>query len=385
MAFVYLDHNATTPLDPRAREAMLPWLGEQHGNPSSVHRFGQAARNAVEVAREQVAALLSAEPPALVFTASGTEANNAVVLGRVRRGGPGGHLVISALEHPSVREAAALVEREGTAVTRVVPGADGVVAADAMIAALRPDTRLVCLMLANNELGTLQPVAEVARACRERRVPLLCDAVQAAGKIALDVRALGADFVVVGAHKFGGPLGAAALWMRSGSELPSLLVGGSQERRRRAGTENVPAIAGFGAAAEAARLELPARAAHLSALRDRCEAGLLSLGAIIHCARSPRLPNTSHVELPGSDGESLLIRLDLRGFAVSTGAACASGTVEPSRTLLAAGYSTEQALSSLRISFGPGNTAAEVDRFLAVLDEELAALRRSTLVAAGAA
>src|SRR6185295_1824911 len=165
----------------------------------------------------------------------------------------GGHLVISALEHPSVREAAALVEREGTAVTRVVPGADGVVAADAMIAALRPDTRLVCLMLANNELGTLQPVAEVARACRERRVPLLCDAVQAAGKIALDVRALGADFVVVGAHKFGGPLGAAALWMRSGSELPSLLVGGSQERRRRAGTENVPAIAGFGAAAEADR------------------------------------------------------------------------------------------------------------------------------------
>ncbi|HEY0782296.1 MAG TPA: aminotransferase class V-fold PLP-dependent enzyme, partial [Thermoanaerobaculia bacterium] len=166
MAFVYLDHNATTPLDPRAREAMLPWLGEQHGNPSSVHRFGQAARNAVEVAREKVAALLAAEPPALVFTASGTEANNAVVLGCVRRGGPGGHLVISALEHPSVREAAAVLEREGTAVTRVAPGPDGVVSADAMIAALRPDTRLVCLMLANNELGTLQPVAEVAAACR---------------------------------------------------------------------------------------------------------------------------------------------------------------------------------------------------------------------------
>lgn len=395
MADVYLDHNATTPLDPRVREAMLPWLGERFGNPSSIHRIGQAARNAVEEARERVAALIGGRPPEVVFTASGTEANNAVVASaaeRCRRGG-GGHLVISAIEHPSVVRAAARAAREGVEVTVVPPREDGVAAAAAMVAALRPDTRLVCLMLANNEVGTLQPVAELAAACRGRGILLLCDAVQAVGKVPVDAVRLGVDFLVLGAHKFGGPLGAAALWLRDGIEIEGLLVGGSQERRRRAGTENVAAIVGLGAAAALAREEVGSpregapedaggpgeRPRRLAALRERFEAGLAAIpGAIVHCRTAPRLPNTSHVAFPGVEGEALLIRLDLAGFAVSTGSACSSGTVEPSRSLLAMGLSADEALSSIRVSFGVGNRPAEVDRFLGALAREVAALRRLT-------
>jgi len=396
MASVYLDHNATTPLHPAAREAMLVWLGTQHGNPSSIHRFGQAARNAVEEAREKVAALLGARPPEVVFTASGTEANNAVVFHVARAAGHSsqlgqtGHLVISSFEHPSIREAAARLEKDGVfEVTRVSPGTDGVVAAAAVLAALRPDTRLVCLMLANNEIGTVQPVAEVAAACRARGIPVLCDAVQAVGKIPVSVEALGVDFLTLGAHKFHGPLGAAALWVRKGVEITPLLVGGSQERRRRASTENVPALAGLGAAAAAATAELPARTAHLAALRDAFEAELPRRvpGALLHCTGSPRLPNTAHVAFPGVEGEALLIRLDIAGFAVSTGSACSSGTVEPSKTLLAIGLSREEALSSLRVSFGMTNRPEEVEAFLAALAREVAAIRRlapaSVMSAAG--
>lgn len=379
MSFVYLDHNATTPLDPRARDAMLPWLGELHGNPSSIHRFGQAARNAVEEAREKVAALIHARPPEVIFTASGTEANNMVMFDAARRAGGSGHLVISAIEHPSIRQAAARLEEEsGFEVTRVSPGTDGVVSASEVSAALRPDTRLVCLMLANNELGTLQPVAEVAALCRERGIPVLCDAVQAVGKIPVNVRELGVDYLVLGAHKLHGPLGAAALWVRKGAEISGLLIGGSQERRRRASTENVPAIVGLGAVAEAVAAEIEERRAFLASLRDRFEAELPRRvpGAILHCAASPRLPNTSHVAFPGVEGESLLIRLDLAGFAVSTGSACSSGSVEPSKTLLAIGLSAEEALSSLRVSFGMTNRPEEVDRFLDRLAHEVAELRR---------
>jgi cysteine desulfurase len=380
---IYLDHNATTPLHPRAREAMLPWLGGgSHGNPSSAHRFGQAAREAVEGAREQVAALLGARPLEVVFTASGTEANNAVLFHIARRAGRRGHLVISAIEHPSVREAAARLAEEGLEVTRVSPRGDGVVPVDEVVRALRPDTRLVALMLANNELGTLQPVTAVAEACHERGIPVLCDAVQAVGKIPVDAPALGADYLVLGAHKLYGPLGAAALWTRQ--EISGYLVGGSQERRRRAGTENVPAIVGLGAAAAAAREETAQRTAHLAALRDRFEAALRTLvpGAVVHCQESPRLPNTSHGAFEGAggaflEGESLLIRLDLAGFAVSTGSACSSGSVEPSKTLLAAGISREEALASLRVSFGIGNTFEEVDAFLGALAREVASLRRA--------
>jgi len=376
---VYLDHNATTPLHPRAREAMLPWLGERHGNPSSIHRFGQAAREAVEGAREQVAALIGARPLEVVFTASGTEANNAVLFHLAQEAGRRGHLVISAIEHPSIREAAARLAGEGMEVTRVSPQRDGVVSVEDVIAALRPDTRAVALMLANNELGTLQPVAEVAAACRERGIPMLCDAVQAVGKIPVNAPALGVDYLVLGAHKFNGPLGAAALWVRKEAGITGYLVGGSQERRRRAGTENVPALVGLGAAAAAAREEMDLRSAFLASLRERFEAGLPARvpGAILHCQDSPRLPNTSHVAFPGAEGESLLIRLDLAGFAVSTGSACSSGSVEPSKTLLAVGISREEALSSLRISFGITNRMEEVDAFLDVLAREVAGLRRA--------
>lgn len=374
---VYLDHNATTPLDPRVLEAMLPWLAGRHGNPSSIHRLGRAAREAVEAARERVAALLGVRPAELVFTASGTEANNAVVFGIAEAAGHRGRIVLSPLEHPSVRKAAERAAERGMAIDRVEPGPDGVVAADDVVAALADDTRLVCLMLASNELGTLQPVAEVAATCRERGVPLLCDAVQAVGKVPVDAAALGGDFVVLGGHKFHGPLGAAALWTRPGGvELPALLVGGSQERRRRASTPNVPAVVGLGAAAELAAAELPERARRLAALRDRFEAGLAAIGGVtVHGATAARLPNTSHVAFDGVEGEALMIRLDLAGFAVSTGSACSSGTVEPSRALLAMGVPSEEALGSLRVSFGITNDEAEVDRFLVALGREVTALR----------
>lgn len=387
MDAVYLDHNATSTLDLRVRDAMLPWLGgpgAHHGNPSSLHRFGQAARAAVEEARERVAALLGASPLEVVFTACGTEANNGVVASVARACGHRGHLVVSAIEHASVRRAAERAAEAGMALDVVAPDPrTGTVTVDAVVAALRPETRLVCLMLANNEVGTLQPVAEVAAACRERGIAVLCDAVQAVGKVAVDVGVLGVDFLTLGAHKFHGPLGAAALWCAAGREVESVLVGGTQERRRRASTENVPAIVGLGVACELARTELGERRAHLAALRDRFEAGLATIpDVIVHYPDSPRLPHTSHVAFPGIQAESLLIRLDLEGFAVSTGPACHSGAVEPSAVLLALGIPRDEALASLRVSFGMPNTPAEVDRFLAVLAPAVAELRRQAVVPA---
>ncbi|MCZ7649874.1 MAG: cysteine desulfurase [Thermoanaerobaculia bacterium] len=373
---VYADHNATTPLDPRVREAMLPWLGERWGNPSSIHRFGQAASAAVEEARERVARLVGASPPEVVFCGSGTEANNAVVWSAARRSGFRGHLVISALEHPSVRAAVAAVAELGCAVTEVSPGPDGVVDPGRFLAALRPESVLAALQLANNEIGTLQPVAAVAAACRERGVPLLCDAVQAVGKVPVDLPALGADYLVLAGHKFHGPAGAAALVLRGGAPFLPWLVGGAQERHRRASTTNVAAVVGLGAAAELARCELPERTARLAVLRDRCERGLAAIAGILFHARAvPRLPNTSHVAFPGLVGQELMIRLDLAGFAVSTGSACASGAVEPSPVLLAMGLPREEALASVRLSFGLPNTDAEVDALVPALAAAVTALR----------
>lgn len=377
MDAVYLDHNATTPLDTRVRAAMLPWLAERWGNPSSIHRFGQAAREAVEAARDEVAALLGAQPLEIVFCGSGTEALNAVVRSAGRASGGTGHLVVSGLEHPAVRLSAADLATRGARLTAVPADPAGVVEAQRMIAAFAPDTALACLMLANNEVGTLQPVAEVAAACRARGIPLLCDAVQAVGKVAVGAAELGVDYLVLTGHKFHGPLGSAALWIRGGAPFEPLLLGGSQERRRRASTVNVPAVVGLGEAARLARLELAERQRHLVALRDRFERGLAAVAAVpfeVHCATSPRLPNVSHLEFPGLDAQALAIRLDLAGFAVSTGAACASGSVEPSPVLLAMGLSAAAAASSVRVSFGLPNTADEVDAFLAALARETAAL-----------
>jgi cysteine desulfurase len=376
MAGTYFDHNATTPVDPRVRESMLPWIGDQFGNPSSIHAFGQAAREAVERAREQVATLLDASPAEIVFTATGTEANNAVIRGCSRIGCTSGHLVVSAMDHPSVAAVATDLESSGFDVSWIAPDANGRIDPDRLAAAIKPDTSLVCLALANNIIGTIQPVEKVARFCRKAGVPILCDAVQAIGKIPVSVRDLDVDFLSLGAHKFYGPLGAAALWIRKGVELNPYLLGGSQERHRRAGTVNVPAIVGMGEAAELAQAELEARRAHLLSLRDRLETGLREIGDIvIHGEAVERLPNTTHVALKDIDAQSLLIRLDLAGFAVSAGSACSSGTVEPSPALLAMGVTPQEALSSLRISLGSGNTEDEVDRFLVVLAREVAALR----------
>jgi len=374
----YFDNNATTPLDPRVREAMLPWLGDRFGNASSAHSVGQRALAAVETAREEVARLLGAASPIeVVFTASGTEGANAVVYAALARSGGAGRFVLSALEHPAVP--AALATPWAARADRVVvpPDGDGVVAAERFRAELREGDALAALMLASNEIGTLQPVAEVAERCRELGVPLLCDAVQAAGKVPVPVQKLGADYVLVGAHKFHGPLGAAALWIRPGAPFEPLLVGGAQERRRRASTANVAAIVGFGEACRVAREDLAARAARLAALRDRFESAVLAAvpGARVHGRAVPRLPSTSSVAFPGVVQQELMIRLDLEGYQVSIGSACASGQIEPSHALVSMGLEREVALGTIRVSFGLFNRDEEVDAFVPRLAEAVAALR----------
>ena len=355
---------------------MLPWIGERFGNPSSIHAFGQAAREAVERAREQVALLLGATPVEIVFTASATEANNGVVRSCVRAEDESSHFVVTGMEHPSVSAVACDLERSGIEISWVAPNRDGVVESDRVIEAVRPETSLVSMILANNIIGTIQPVQRVAERCRELGVPILCDAVQAIGKIPVSVTELSVDFLSIGAHKFYGPLGAAALWIRKEVDLHPYLLGGSQERNRRAGTMNVPAIVGMGKAAELAFSELDERRSNLSKLRDRLETGLRGMQETrIHGESVERLPNTTHVAFKGIDAQSLLIRLDLAGFAVSAGSACSSGSVEPSPALLSMGVNKEEAASALRISLGSGNTEEEIDRFLTVLTRELNALR----------
>ena len=377
MAVAYFDHNSTTPLDPRVREVMLPWLGERFGNPSSIHSHGQKAREAVEKAREQVARLLDVSPVELVFMGSVTEANNTVLRSWSRLMGEEARFVVSMLEHPSLRAVAEDLDASGTQIEWLLPRDSGVVSAEQFQPLAGSDTTLACLTLANNIIGTIQPVEEVARICRLSGARLFCDATQAAGKIPLSVPDLDVDFLSLGAHKFYGPPGAAALWVRKGLELSPYLRGGSQERRRRAGTMNVPAIVGMGEASELAMAELEQRQEHLVALRDRLEAGLHTIGDItIHGEAVWRLPNTTHVAFHGVDAQSLLIRLDLAGFAVSAGSACSSGSVEPSRVLLAMGVPESEALSSIRISLGADNTQQEVDRFLEVLAAELSTLRK---------
>jgi len=381
MPATYFDHNATTPLDPKVKVAMGPWLDELHGNPASLHAFGQAARDATEVAREQLAGLLGAKPAELVFMASGTEANNAVLLGRCWKADLKGHLVVSCVEHPSVWKPALALQEAGMEVSWVDPDRQGRVDPEQVLAETREDTRLVCLMLANNEVGALQPVEPVAAGCRERGIPVLCDAVQAIGKVPVNIGDLNVDYLSIGAHKFYGPLGAAALWVRQGASFEPLLKGGSQERQRRAGTVNVPAVVGLGEASRLAVDELDARIGRMRELRERFENGLGDISdVVVHARLAERLPNTSHVALLGADSESLLIRLDLAGFAVSSGSACSSGTVEPSRTLLAMGVPRQEASCSLRVSFGPRNTFQEVDAFLDVLAREVTELRRLSSV-----
>ena len=360
---IYLDHNATTPLDPRVLEAMLPLLRDGVGNASSIHWFGQRARAALDDARGEVAALIGASPAEIVFTGSGTEADNTAlrgVAGLARE--PRRKIVCTAVEHHAVLNTARALAEEGFAVEMARVGGDGRVDLADLEARVDESTALVAVMLANNETGVLQPVAEVARLARAKGALVHCDAVQAAGKVAVDVRALDVDLLALSAHKIYGPQGVGVLYARRGARLRPLLRGGAQERNRRAGTENVAGIAGLGEAARLARAELGGQAERLAARRDRLEQRLLALPGAVRNGEGPRVPNTTNVSFAGVDAESLLMALDLMGLAVSTGAACAAGAVEPSHVLRAMGLPMARVQASLRFSLGRSTTDAEVDR-----------------------
>ncbi len=360
---VYLDHNATTPIDPRVLEAMLPFLGEDFGNPSSLHWFGQRARAAVEEARASVAALVGAEPAEIVFTASGSEADNMALRGVAARARPERRgIAVGAVEHHAVLNTAKALREEGWPVAVVRSSQAGSIDLDDLARQVDQETALVSVMLANNETGVLQPVAEASRIARAAGALVHCDAVQAAGKVPIDVRALDVDLLTLSAHKLYGPKGTGCLYLRRGTPMAALVLGGGQERNRRAGTENVAGIVAFGAAAALARESLDEESRRVGRLRDRLEGRLLQLDGVRRNGEGPRLPNTANLSFAGAEAEGLLMALDLEGIAVSTGAACAAGGVEPSHVLRAMGFAPERVQSSLRLSLGRSTTEADVDR-----------------------
>ncbi|TMQ68967.1 MAG: cysteine desulfurase [Candidatus Eisenbacteria bacterium] len=377
---IYLDHNASTPVRPEVAEAMAAGLNDLYANPSSMHREGQRARAAIERAREQVAALVHAHADEVVFTSGGTEGDHLAILGAAwARAQQGRRVALSAIEHHAVHGAGAVLADQGWTVDHLACAPDGRV--DPATAAIAPGTALVSLMLANNETGVLQPVAEWSRRAHAAGALLHCDAVQAAGKVPVDFEALEADYLVVSAHKLSGPKGAGALVVRRGAPLAPLFRGSGHERGRRGGTENLPGIVGLGVAAECAARDLAAESARLVALKRRLESGLREIApdAVIHGEAAPRLPNTVNVSFPGARSDHLLMALDARGVAVSAGAACASGAVEPSPVLNAMGVPRALAVCAVRLSLGRTSTAAEVEAALAALREAVPAA-----VAAGA-
>ena len=374
---IYLDHNATTPLDPRVLEAMLPYLRESFGNPSSLHWFGQRARAAVEEARAQVAALVGASAPEIVFTSGGSESDNLALRGAVAKArGARRRVLTTAIEHHAVLNTAKALREEGHPVEVVRAGEDGRLDLDELRSKLDGETLLVSVMLANNETGVLQPVAEAARLAHEQGALVHCDAVQAAGKTALDVRELDVDLLTLSAHKLYGPKGVGCLYVRRGTSMAPLVRGGAQERNRRAGTENVAGIVGFGAAAARASALLASDGPRIAALRDRLEARVLAVPGARRNGGEPRVPNTANVSFEGIDAEALLIALDLEGVAASTGAACAAGGIEPSHVLKAMGFTPERVQSSLRLSLGRGTTEAEVDYAAGVISSAVARQRK---------
>ena len=375
----YFDHNATTPVAPEVLETVVSCLGQVYGNASSIHHFGQGAKQRLETARRQVASLIHANPAEIVFTAGGTEADNLAIQGVVRAAErPAKHIVTTSIEHPAVLSTCVELEREGIALTRLRVPASGIVSPDDVRRALRPETVLVSVMHANNELGTIQPIAEIARITREAGVILHVDGVQALGKIPVDVDALGVDLYSMSGHKLYAPKGIGALYVRKGTRLAPVLFGGHHERDRRPGTENVPGAAAFGAASDLAAHSLAADSERLGALRDRLENGLLDRipATGINGSRWNRVPNTSNIYFDGIDGEAMVIALDLRGFAVSTGAACSSGAIAPSHVLTAIGLSPDRARASMRFSLGRDNTAAQVDALVEAVIASAAHLRR---------
>jgi len=374
MRRVYLDNNATTPVLPEVLEAMRPYFGEHFGNASSIHHHGQETRAAVERARESVAALLGCRASEIVFTSGGTEADNLAIFGLVR---PGDHVITSTIEHHAVLNACKHLAANGCEVTYIPVDGRGLVDPADVKRALRPNTKLITIMLANNETGVLQPVAEIGKIAAETDVYFHTDAVQAAGKIATDVNQIGCDLLTISAHKLHGPQGVGALCVRKGTRLEPMLHGGSHERSRRAGTENVPGIVGLGKAAELARAALErADDLRMAAARDHLERELLEIEATgLNGGGAPRVSNTTNIYFDGIEGEALVIALDLKGLAVSTGAACSSGAIEPSHVLIAMGLRPDRAKSSIRFSLGKQNTPEDVDFGLGLIPETVARLR----------
>jgi cysteine desulfurase len=379
---VYFDHNATTPVDASAADAMIRVLREDYGNASSVHRFGQQAKSIMDEARTSVSSLIGAEPSELVFTSGGTEADNFALRGAAEALEPTGrkHLIATAIEHEAVLVTLKALARRGWRTTLLPVGESGIVSVEALEEALTDDTAIVSVMHANNELGTMQPVADLAALARTKGALFHTDAVQSVGKIPVNARTLGVDLLSLSAHKFNGPKGAGALWIKRGTRIAPILTGGKHERTRRAGTENVPAIAGMGVAAAQARSKMAGESARVAALRDRLEREVLARipGTVVNGAREPRVPNTTNISFDRIEAESLLIALDLEGIAVSTGAACSSGTLEPSHVLRAMGLPTHRAQNSIRFSLGAGNTDAEIDYLLEKLPRSVEKLRSLT-------
>jgi cysteine desulfurase len=379
---IYLDHNATTPTHPAVVERMTTALREEFGNPSSVHHFGQQAKAVMDEARSSVAALIGAEPAEVVFTSGGTESDNFAIRGAAEALQPTGrvHLIASSIEHEAVLNTLKALARRGWKTTLLDVDESGIVSPEALRAALTDETALVSVMHANNEIGTVQPIAELARIAHERGALVHTDAVQTAGKIPVDVKALGVDMLSLSAHKFYGPKGVGAIWIRRGLRLLTPMTGGKQERNRRAGTENVAGIVGMGIAAREALAKMESEAARLAALRDRLEEGVLRSvpGTVVNGARTQRVPNTTNISFDRTEAESLLIALDLEGIAVSTGSACSSGTLEPSHVLKAMGFPVHRTQNSIRFSLGAANTEADIDRVIAVLPGIVEKLRNLT-------
>jgi cysteine desulfurase len=375
----YFDHNATTPVSPAVLEVLVPALLEVYGNASSIHQHGQQAKQKLEIARRQVAGLLACDPKDLVFLSGGTEADNLAILGTVRAStAEKKHVVTTTIEHPAVLNPCRQLEREGVDVSYVRVGSDGVVDPADIRRALRPETILISVMHANNELGTIQPIQEIATLAHEAGSLLHADGVQAAGKIPVDVRALGVDLYSISGHKLYSPKGIGALYIKHGTRLAPIQFGGRHERERRPGTENVPGAIALGQAAALTTEVLASESARLRTLRDRLEAGILERlpDCGVNAGRSPRTPNTTNVFFDGLEGEALVISLDLKGFAVSSGSACSSGAVEPSHVLLAIGLPRERARASLRFSLGHSNTEEQVDALIEAVAESTAHLRK---------